>query len=72
MEEFAGRHAYRCLPVAIGNTYFWFAADTAVLSTLADSISEQAASALGVSDVVVHRIVVQKALPAKQIVKFAP
>jgi hypothetical protein len=23
MEEFAGRHAYRCLPVAIGNTYGW-------------------------------------------------
>ena len=23
MEEFAGRHAYRCLPVSIGNTYGW-------------------------------------------------
>jgi Family of unknown function (DUF6065) len=23
MKEFVGRHAYRCLPVAIGNTYGW-------------------------------------------------
>jgi hypothetical protein len=33
---------------------------------------QQAASALGVSDAVVRRLVAQKTLPAKQIVKFAP
>src|SRR5258708_25853011 len=33
---------------------------------------QQAASALQVSDAVVRRLVAQKALPAKQIVKFAP
>ena len=33
---------------------------------------QQAASALGVSDAVVRRLVAQKILPAKQIVKFAP
>ena len=33
---------------------------------------QQAASALGVSDAVVRRLIAQKTLPAKQIVKFAP
>jgi hypothetical protein len=33
---------------------------------------QQAASALGVSDAVVRRLVAQKTLPAKQIVKFSP
>jgi len=33
---------------------------------------QQAASALGVSDAVVRRLVAQETLPAKQIVKFAP
>ena len=33
---------------------------------------QQAASALGVSDAAVRRLVAQKTLPAKQIVKFAP
>jgi DNA invertase Pin-like site-specific DNA recombinase len=33
---------------------------------------QQAASTLGVSDAVVRRLVAQKTLPAKQIVKFAP
>ena len=33
---------------------------------------QQAAAALGVSEMVVRRLVAQKILPAKQIVKFAP
>ena len=33
---------------------------------------QQAAAALGVSDAVVRRLVAQKTLPAKQIVKFSP
>jgi hypothetical protein len=33
---------------------------------------QQAASALGVSKMVVRRLIAQKSLPAKQIVKFAP
>jgi hypothetical protein len=33
---------------------------------------QQAAAALGVSEMVVRRLIAQKSLPAKQIVKFAP
>lgn len=33
---------------------------------------QQAAAALGVSNMVVRRLIAQKTLPAKQIVKFAP
>jgi hypothetical protein len=33
---------------------------------------QQAAAALGVSEMVVRRLIAQKILPAKQIVKFAP
>jgi hypothetical protein len=33
---------------------------------------QQAAAALRVSDMVVRRLIAQKSLPAKQIVKFAP
>jgi hypothetical protein len=33
---------------------------------------QQAAAALGVSEMVVRRLIAQKRLPAKQIVKFAP
>jgi hypothetical protein len=33
---------------------------------------QQAAAALGVSEIVVRRLIAQKSLPAKQIVKFAP
>jgi hypothetical protein len=33
---------------------------------------QQAASALQVSDAVVRRLVMQKTLPARQIIKFAP
>jgi hypothetical protein len=33
---------------------------------------QQAASAFGVSDAVVRKLVAQKTLPAKQIVKFSP
>ena len=33
---------------------------------------QQAATALGVSEMVVRRLIAQKSLPAKQIVKFAP
>jgi isopentenyldiphosphate isomerase len=33
---------------------------------------QQAATALGVSDAVVRRLIEQKTLPAKQVVKFAP
>ena len=33
---------------------------------------QQGAAALGVSEMVVRRLIAQKILPAKQIVKFAP
>jgi hypothetical protein len=33
---------------------------------------QQAAAALGVSEMVVRRLIAQKSLPAKQIVKFTP
>jgi hypothetical protein len=33
---------------------------------------QQAAAALGVSEMVIRRLIAQKSLPARQIVKFAP
>ena len=51
--------------------YKWLSCLSTIRSAAVDHL-QQAASTLGVSEMVVRRLIAQKILPAKQIVKFAP